>query len=202
MKNRLTLVAGILFAGLIVLAACQKYSDTDTNTGNNPPPDNTVTASLQGRVLDENGLPVKDAVVTSGGSNASTDVNGVFSFSNIPLSGRWGYVKVTRQGYFAGSRTIITNPGAVNFVEIVLLPRVAKGSFSAAAGGNIVVQAGNTVSFDGGSVVVASSNAPYTGNVNVFATWLDPSDPGLYKHMPGDLRGVRTTGKEVGLQSF
>ena len=159
-------------------------------------------ASLQGRVLDENGLPVKDAAVTSGTSAATTDVDGVFKFTNIQLSSRFGFVKVAKQGYFTGSRSILTNAGSSNFVTINLLARASKGSFSASAGGVIVVQTGDTVIFDPASLVTASSGAVYSGTVHVYAAYLDPTDPNLSKQMPGDLRGIGKDGKETGLQTY
>jgi hypothetical protein len=38
--------------------------------------------------------------------------------------------------------------------------------------------------------------------VNVYATYLDPTDSTLPLHMPGDLRGINTANLETGLQSF
>ncbi|MHA4810578.1 carboxypeptidase-like regulatory domain-containing protein [Flavitalea flava] len=200
-KNQLTLAVSLMLAVLFVLPACKKYVDQS-----NPPgftaPDELVKASLQGRVLDENGLPVKGAVVTSGTATTSTDVNGVFTFSNIDMYNRFGFVKVVKAGYFTGSRTILTKAGSLNFVRIDLLPRISKGSFSASSGGKIILQTGDSVAFDAGAVVNATSNAAYSGMVHVFATYLDPTDVNSSKQMPGDLRGVRTDNKETGLQSF
>ena len=48
----------------------------------------------------------------------------------------------------------------------------------------------------------AATNAAYSGTVHVFATYLDPTDPNLYKYMPGDLRGIGSDGNETALQSF
>lgn len=136
----LTLRTALFITSIGLLFACNKDQDT---TGNNTPvntipAEQTVTASVTGRVLDENGLPVQGATVTGGTASTTTDVNGVFSFSKIQLSNRFGYVKVVKQGYFTGSRSTITAAGSANFVSIQLLPRVLKGSFSATAGGWIV----------------------------------------------------------------
>jgi len=200
-----TVTATLLVSSLLIFIACNKNSDAGSSGNTDPnhiPAEQTVTASLQGRVLDENGLPVQGAAVASGGTTTTTDVNGVFTFKDISMSSRFGFVKVTKQGYFTGSRSIITNASASNYVSIQLIPRVAKGSFAAATGGTIAVQTGDTVSFTGASVVNAATNAGYTGNVHVFATYLDPTDASLFKYMPGDLRGIGTDGKETGLQSF
>ena len=161
-----------------------------------------MTASLQGRVVDEKGVPVQGAVVSSGSATATTDVNGVFSFSKISMSSRFGFVKVSKAGYFAGSRSIITNGGASNYVSIQLVPRKLTGSVAASTGGVLSVVSGDTVALPSAGFVNAATGATYTGNVNVYATYLDPTDQNLYKYMPGDLRGIGTDGKEKALQSY
>ncbi|MDR3712875.1 MAG: hypothetical protein P4L51_08670 [Puia sp.] len=203
MKKNLLWFTGIfLIASLVFLGSCHK-NNSQTNSANPPAPaDETVMAGLQGRVLDENGVPVQGAAVTSGTATTTTDVNGVFSFTNIQMSSRFGFVKVVKSGYFTGSRTILTHANAGNFVEINLLPRVSKGSFASASGGTITIQGSSTVAFTASSVVTASSGSSYTGNVNVYATYLDPTDSTLPLHMPGDLRGINTANQETGLQSF
>lgn len=202
-RHRTLLAVCLLLAGLITMIACHKSADAGNSSNpNTVQPDQLVTASLQGRVLDENGLPVKGAAVTSGTTTTTTDVNGIFRFSNIQLYSRFGFVSVTKPGYFTGSRTIVTNPGAVNFVRIDLLPRVSKGSFVASAGGTVTIQTGNTVTFAGGTVVNAVTNAVYSGNVKVYATYLDPTDASGSNHQPGSLRGITTDKKEMSLQSF
>jgi len=198
---RLTLTL-IVLASITAFLACNKYADTTSSYSNNLPEDKLVTASLQGRVLDENGSPVQGAAVSSGTASTTTDANGVFSFTDIQMSSRFGFVKAAKDGYFTGSRSILTDAGSSNFVTITLLPRTSKGSFAASTGGSIVVIQGDTVAFDGGAVVTASTNAAYTGTVHVFAAYLDPTDKDMSSHMPGDLRGIGTDGKETLLQSF
>lgn len=206
LKKPLPTIVLLAFAALVLIAlSCNKDASpagpTNTNP-NNIPPDAVVTASLQGRVVDENGTPVQGAAVTSGTANTTTDVNGIFTFTGISMSSRFGYVKVSKSGYYTGSRSIITGPGASNYVTIQLTPRAETGTFSGAMGGSVAIAAGDTAAFSGSSVVNASTNAVYTGTVHVFATYLDPTDPHLAKYMPGDLRGIGTDGNETALQSF
>lgn len=203
-KTLYTLALTSMVVSLLFFFACSKSSSTDKSgtDPNNIPAEVMVTASIQGRVLDENGVPVQGAAVSSGVATTTTDINGVFTFSKISLSSRFGFVKVVKQGYFTGSRSIITNGGASNYVSIQLIPRISKGSFTASAGGTILVQTGDTAAFPAAGVVNATTNATYTGNVNVYATYLDPTASDLYKYMPGDLRGIGTNGKETALQSF
>jgi hypothetical protein len=192
-------------ATLVVFLACNKTASTSSATNSNPnhiPPDQTVTASLQGRVVDQNGIPVQGALVTSGTATTSTDVNGLFSFSGISMSSRFGYVTAAKQGFFTGSRSIITNASASNYVSIQLIPQSISGTFPASTGGKVAVAAGDTATFAASSVVEASSGTPYTGMVTVYATYLNPTDPNLYQYMPGDLRGIGSDGYETALQSF
>ena len=199
----------IVLCLLLACFACSKKTDTKAPDpggpgGNNPPPaeEIKVTASIQGQVVDENDIPVQGAVVTSGTSTATTDVNGAFNFSHISLSARFGFVKAARQGYFTGSRSILTGEGKSSYISIKLVPRTSKGTFSASGGGAITVQTGSSVTFTGGSVVNAATNTAYNGTVHVYGAYLDPTDSLVSRRMPGDLRGVDTGGKEKLLQSF
>lgn len=201
MRNYRRTLTLIILATFVVIFACNKYKDTPLPS-NDLPEDKVVTASVQGRVLDENGQPVQGAAVTSGTSSTSTDENGVFNFSDIDLSSRFGYVKVVKQGYFTGSRSILTKAASSNYVTITLIPRTVKGSFTASSGGSVAVQTGDTVSFDASSVVNAATNVAYTGTVHVYASYLDPLANDMSEHMPGDLRGIGLDGKETLLQSF
>jgi hypothetical protein len=204
-KTLFTLSLALLAISLIVVIACNKTISSSANTNGNPnniPANITVTASLQGRVVDPNGLPVEGAAVNSGTATVTTDVNGLFSFRNISMSSRFGYVQVSKQGYFTGSRSIITGPGSANYVSIQLVPRTLTGTFPAPSGGKIALQTGDSAAFSPASVVTASTGTAYTGTVYVYAQYLDPTDSTLYKYMPGDLRGIGSNGYETGLQSF
>jgi hypothetical protein len=197
----LAFVAAILLTGIF---ACQKYS-SNSNGGSSQkifPPDVMVSANLQGRVIDQDGIPVAGAIVTSGTASTSTDINGVFTFSDISLSSRFGYVQAAKTGYFTGSRSIATNAGSSNFVSIRLITRTETGSFSATTGGKISPFAGDTVSFAPSGIVTAATNAAYTGTVHVFASYLNPTNNNVFQYMPGDLRGIGSDGNEAALQSF
>ncbi len=197
----------LAFVGLVILLligmACNKTSTAGSNTSNNIiPADQMVTASLSGRVLDQNGLPLQGAAVTSGSAGTTTDINGVFSFTTISMSSRFGYVEVAASGYYTGSRSIITNPGAANFVSIQLVPMSAAVTFPATSGGSADMATGDTATFPANAVVSASTHAAYGGTVHVFAHYMDPTDANFYKYMPGDLRGIGTSGLETALESY
>src|ERR1700744_497227 len=112
LKKPLPTYVLVIMAALILIGiACNKSSgsaSSSTNSNpNNIPAEQIVTASLQGRVVDQNGVPVEGAAVTSGTAGATTDINGIFSFSNISMSSRFGYVQAVKAGFFTGSKSII-----------------------------------------------------------------------------------------------
>ena len=161
-----------------------------------------VTASVKGRVTDENGKPVNNASVVSGSSTTTTDLNGFFRFDNIQLAKNAGFVLVEKTGYLKGCRTIFTNAGIINNIEIQLIPKMIRGNFSAGTGGNIVIQNGSSVSLPAGGVINVATNSAYSGTVNVIGAYLDPTDPKLSLIMPGNLVGLTTTNEQKILQTF
>jgi len=161
-----------------------------------------VTASVKGRVTDENGKPVNNASVVAGGSSTTTDINGFFRFDNIQLAKNAGFVLVEKAGYLKGCRTIFTNAGIINNIEIQLIPKIIRGNFSASAGGNIVIQNGSSINFPAGGIINVATNSAYTGTVNVIGAYLDPTDPKLALIMPGNLIGLTTNNEQRLLQTF
>lgn len=189
---------------LLVLTAGSLFTACKKNEA--PPPENPVpemvTANLQGRVIDENNLPVKDAQITSGTAGTTTDINGAFELKSIQLSKRFGYVEVKKTGYFTGSRTVATTANGNHYVEIELLPKQLKGSFATGSGGTITVAPGCTVAFEPNAVVNAATGAAYTGTANVYGAYLDPTSDRMPNQMPGDLRGLQGGTSEVGLVTY
>jgi hypothetical protein len=161
-----------------------------------------VTASIKGRVTDENSKPVNSASVSAGTTTVTTDINGFFQLNNIQLAKNAGFVLVEKTGYLKGCRTIFTNSGIVNNIEIQLIPKTIRGNFTATAGGNIVIQSGTSVSFPAAGIINASTKAAYTGSVNVVGAYLDPTDPKLPLIMPGNLVGLTTANEQKVLQTF
>jgi hypothetical protein len=160
-----------------------------------------VVGGIRGTVINENNQPVVGAIVSSGTNTTMTDSHGSFSFSNINLSKANGYVKVTKTGYFNGSRSFISNAGRIHTVRIKLLPKTNAGNFAAASGGTITIGGGAKLVLPANAMTDASGNS-YTGTVNVAMTWIDPTSADLPNILPGDLRGILIGGQERGLSSY
>ena len=161
-----------------------------------------VMASIYGRVVDENDKPVRDALVQSGNFTTATDINGVFRFNNIQLSKNAGFVLVEKYGYFRSGRTMFTNAGVINNIEIKLIPKKERGNFLASGGGHISIESGAAVNFSVNGIINTSNNTAYSGTVTVFGAYLNPEDPNLASIMPGNLTGLTTNNEQKILQTY
>ncbi|HSU27411.1 MAG TPA: carboxypeptidase-like regulatory domain-containing protein [Chitinophagaceae bacterium] len=192
---------------IILVIGCQRELSAPPG-GNNPPTtpgapidDVKVTAGVRGIVLDENDHPVMGATVKCGNQTATTDRYGTFRFSNVSLSKANGFVKVTRNGYYNSIRSFVTTAGRMHSVRIRLLPKTNSGNFSGTTGGTISIAGGGKLVIPADAITDAGG-AGYTGTVNVAMTWIDPTSGRLADMIPGDLRGLTTTGDEMGLETF
>jgi len=194
MQNKFSTFIFLIIIGLVsFLSSCKK----DKNNLN----DSVVISSVFGRVVDESGIGVYAATVQAGDKSATTDANGIFKITNVSLSKNHAFVRVSKTGYFDGSRTFVALSGKINNVAIRLLTKSLKGTFSASTGATINVTSAASVEFPANSIKNTDGSI-YTGTVKVFAAFLDPTDANLETKMPGDLIGLRTDNSENLLRSF
>jgi hypothetical protein len=211
MKSKLFLAFTVLLAATFVITfSCQKPThgepDPDPVTPNNPNTPNPpvieyVTAGISGRVVDDANKPVNAAAVKVGAATATTDINGNFTISTVSLNKNAGLVKVEKDGFFLGSRTIVVNAGVTNNVTIQLIPKKVAGTVNT-GGGNVTVPNGGTIAFTGNSFTNTGNNSAYTGTVSVSAFFINPEASNFQQIMPGALRGINASNQETGLQSF
>jgi uncharacterized protein (TIGR02145 family) len=187
-------VSMVLLA-LVFIASCKKDDDTtDTPPVNNPPTPGTLvgnsrTVDVIGQVFDESGAPIIGATVQAGYGSQSvlTDERGFFRLLDIAGYENIALVKVSKAGYFDGSRSFVPTDGQ-NRVRIALLAKNDAGSFNAAAGGQVSLE-GVTIDFTPGSI--ALNGQPYSGTVHVAINSMDPSDTwNMSQQMPGSLVGA------------
>ena len=121
------ITAILLCASVVLLGACRKdpIGDGDGAVDLHQhfiSMGSSVTVTVYGQVLDEAGVPVPSALVQAGYGNESTmtDEYGVFVLQGIRAYQRMGTVRVTKPGYFTGSRSFVPVQGG-NVVRIQLL---------------------------------------------------------------------------------
>jgi len=206
MAKNLNLIVVISCLAFALLWSCQRDNSpsvTPPVTPPDPPPvQEKVAANIHGRVIDDTKQPVEGVAVTAGGLTATTDINGYFTITNTSLVKSAGFVQAAKTGYFTASRTFLVHPNVENNVMLQLIPKKSAGNFVAANGGTVTFPSGGNVTFPANAIVNPASNAVYSGSVTVSAFFLDPASPYFESMMPGDLRGMDTSKKEVGLKSY
>ena len=185
----------ILAVAVLFFAACQKNINEFIDSNNNNPqpgPDLTtkVRSTISGFVTNENDVPVVGAVVKAGSITTLTDEYGYFVIRNANVVKNAAVVTVTKPGYFKGIKTYQGVDGKSVFFRVKLIPKNTVGVINSATGGNVTMSNGMIVALPANAVVVASTSAPYSGNINVSAYWIDPTAVDLDRVMPGDLRGL------------
>lgn len=188
----------LFFASIIIGISCQKEISGDTPDI----PSVTQSTSVEGRVTDEEGMPVFGAAVKAGINSTQTDRNGMFKIVNAAFTTTETFVTVSKSGYFKGTRTFFSRINSNNFIKIQLLRKSITDRISASSGGDIEMRASKgSIHFEPNSFVTSNGTA-YNGTVHVATQYLDPTLPAVADQMPGDLRGTSTTGNVVGLKSF
>lgn len=186
-------------AFLTIFVACKK-DDNTTPIGSTNWPGETVKASFVGQILDEAGQPVADAVVRVGSKSEMSDANGIFIIRDQNVNSARAIVTAFKSGYWDAQRTLFVQKNSENRVIFRLLEKKKIGSFTASAGGKVAIPGGAELDFPAGAI--SKNGQIFTGNVNVAAHWLNPTDDKLAEKTPGALRGLTTDGDEKGLATF
>lgn len=184
--------------------SCQKELTPENSGGNIQPPDlsTKISSNVSGFVTDENDAPVLGATVLVGSATITTDKYGYFEAKNVRVVKTAAVVTVNKPGYFKGIKTYIATEGKSAFFRIKLIPKIIAGTINAASGGTVTLPNGLIVKLNPGTIVNATTNAQYSGSVNVTAYWINPTAADLNKIMPGDLRGINTEGSLKLLQTY
>ena len=188
-------VACLALIAAVALASCRKdlTGDGPTSEGIGAPRHHipmgaSMTTTVVGQVLDESGSPVAGALVQAGYGNeeTTTDERGAFVLAGIRAYENMGTVRVTKPGYFPGSRSFLPVPGS-NAVRIRLLARQQVGSVAADAGG-MVMGEGTELTLPANGFT--RFGVPYQDEVRVFMNSIDASSDEVYEEMPGALIGA------------
>lgn len=194
----------LLMGFLLIVPGCRKDESNETVIMKEPTGDPTieVVSGVTGFVTNENGDPVSNAKVTVYNQNVETDDNGVFYLNNTPLNRSRTNIRVEKQGFIDGFKTIEPILGKKSFVEFRLISNNESYAFNAADGGVVEINGSASILFDPNTIVVKDGGAPYEDLVRVKAHWYNPQDPLLGKSMPGNLLGKDNEGQNVQLGTY
>jgi hypothetical protein len=188
---------------LALWVGCRKNED-DTKFINGPIPTVMVEATLVGRVINENGVPISIAQVVVGNKTYSTNDKGVFLVKDQQLDQNGTLIKVYKNGYFTGYRFTYPQLGSVTQVDIVLRQKIMNGPFESNDGGTYQFESGTlgvTVDIPP-NAIATEDGTPYNGTVNIALVAFDPTSAEDMRVAPGDLRAQDANAQGRILQSF
>ena len=202
MKHILKKTILFLLTLSIGFSSCKKETDSPDETDNPTVPitGNSITTSIGGQIIDENGNAVIAATVSVGSNSMQSNAQGFFLFENITVNEYKAYVKVEKSGFFVGSRSIASKSNTINSIRIKLLSNSIVGNFQSTTGG-IVSYSGVSLSFPNNGIKFESGGL-YSGTVNVALQFLDPTTPDMIDRMPGDLSGIDNNGDQTALETY
>lgn len=153
-----------LFLGLALLSiAC--------DTGDGGP-------QITGKVTDNHGAPVLDAVVSAYGIVGRTDEDGSFALRGISSLPDRVVIQVEANGFFPNTSAVQNSGDGAPHLVVALTPKILVGSFDNASGGSIDGD-GLSGSFEGDSFSGGG------GEVNVYAGYISPDQDNFGSAMPG-----------------
>lgn len=193
----------LLLALIVFLGSCRE--DIINTGGKDTPitkPVVLVDSSIKGRIMDTNGLPVADAIVTIPGEQTTSDVDGFFFMTNKKMNQNGAIVKAEKNGYFVGIKMLNAKKGTTSTVDfrLISLNQSFSGKVSNSIGGEVTNAGGVKLTFEPNEVTF-EDGSPYNGDVNVHSYYIDPTSENLSTEMPGDLRGITSEGVENQLQT-
>jgi hypothetical protein len=202
----------ILAIFLLVAVAVLSFQCKKQSGGGNSPiystnkvvsltPPAPITSTLQGNIVDENGLPAGGVTITEGTTVVTTDSTGYFRINNASLDKNSSLVTAQKTGYFKAYRTFSATAGT-NQVFIKLIKKNLAGTIASGSGGTVSISNGGQVLLPANGIVLASNNTTYTGIVNVYIKYIDPTDVDINKIIPGSFMADDKDGKRVLLRSY
>ena len=181
-----------VFLSLIVILfalSCQKDKTPDfSQPGVGIPKfaSSPLNGSVAGIVVNENNLPVANAQVVVASTVYTTDNRGFFNTATLTLDKYISTVKVTMPGYFTAYRSFSAN-ATKNYVSIKLIPKTLAGSFLSSTAGSITLTNGSSINFQPNALNIKSTGVAYSGNVKVYAAYIDPTAEDIGTRVPGSM---------------
>src|SRR5688572_20104503 len=100
----------LLFAAsLLIIFSYPSCKKSDNPDQQNDYKTEYITTTISGRVTDVDNKPVSGALVKAGYSSATTNIDGAFNLTNVNVDRNAALVKVEKDGFFLGTKTIIAS---------------------------------------------------------------------------------------------
>jgi len=191
-------IISFLFLIGIFFVACQKDNLVISENPVDPPVVTMWETSISGIVTDRESNALEYAEVHIGDRTVQTNEHGRFTIKEL-VSSEKASIRISKAGYFDNYPVFYPERDQAQEVRIQLSERRLAGSIN--NGSSVVEYENHKIDF-GTSKFTTEDGSIYSGSVNVYMDYLDPTDPNLSEFMPGDLVGVTTEGEEQILESY
>jgi len=189
-----------ILSAFFILNGCQREDFILEEASMVGQPQVTVFGSLVGLITDDSGNLVDGATVSLGNHVTHSNEFGVFEFQDILMPEEGAYVQVKKVGYFNGSRSFSTELNQTPYVRVELINKDVIDYVDTNVGGEVEI--GNTkVNLPAGEYRLQDGSI-YSGELEVYATYLDPTVRETYKQMPGELSGINKEDEVKALASY
>lgn len=195
MKNINYFVIVILY--FFFISSCSKEFSRNFSTESWAIEDKaTTTANIQGFIFDLDNKPISGAKIVSGDKIATSNEQGVFFIENSIVSVSNAIVSISKPGFFSCIKSFRLSEGNESIIRVQLVEKKLSATISSQTGGKVEHVSGTSVTLPAKGLIDVNTGKLYSGNVKVFMHWLDPSKENILYQMPGELRGINTSGQE------
>jgi hypothetical protein len=212
MRKLFSIFTVLAFGFIILSTSCKKDRDEEDATPTIP--SDYTTTSIQGVVYDESHYVLSGVDITIGSTTFTTNWDGSFFLKNISVNKNRFLAKFHKTNYFETVRTEKTASGGISRLDVTMVSKssASSTSFSPSFGGDLTLYtsySNGMVHFPAGLNYIDADGNDYTGNVNVYAKFLDPTDDNYSRYAPGgdqfglfDSGSKSTMGDDVYLMSI
>ena len=191
----------LIFA-LLISCKTDYFSEIDSNELKSTKlkfKENNTQRNFYGVVLSTTGAPISGAKVFIGDDAVSTNSEGFFSFKNAHVNDSFAYIKVEKNGYIDGSRTVVPTEGD-NRINIMMIPETITSTISSGTHSTVSLPNGTEINFDGN--FKDEYGNPYNGSVNVGIFDLASSNMYLNELMPGSFLANDSNGNPIVMDTY
>ena len=197
-------IKNIFLLGLLALVfnACQEDVIGETEEiVVFPEPNVTYYTSVKGIITDESGNGLDDVTISYNSIEVESDVNGFFSLEGIQGGQDGSLLRFNKSGYFNNYKTFTAELNTTSFLRVQMITRELSGEINSSGGGTVTLEGGASIQFPDDAFVTENGQS-YSGSVNVYGHWFDPSSREFTTSMPGDLRAIDAENQLAQLATF
>lgn len=186
---------------LVGLSACRKNIDDLEVIREEGPPIVLVETNLRGKIVGEDGQAIPFAAVTFANEVTQTDEDGNFYFQDVEVNKSGAIVTAELDGYFKGIAHSRFSAEGNSYVQVNMMERGDPRSLESSQGGSYTDNDGMKVDIPA-NAMATSAGGSYSGAINVYSRWIDPTDENMGGIMPGALTATADDGSPLVLASF